>query len=46
MLLVPLAGKKKIKETSLIVKKGRLTEVAFLRYGNNVDALEPERMAG
>lgn len=46
MLLVPLAGKIYIKETSLIVMKKRLTEVAFLRYGNSVDALEPERMAG
>lgn len=45
MLLVPLAGKIYI-ETSLIVMKERLTEVAFLRYGNSVDALEPERMAG
>jgi hypothetical protein len=26
--------------------KERLTVVAFLRYGNNVDALEPERIAG
>ena len=24
----------------------RLTDVAFLRYGSNVNALEPERIAG
>jgi hypothetical protein len=24
----------------------RLTDVAFLRYGSRVDALEPERIAG
>ena len=44
MLLVPLAGKR--MKTSLMITRERLTEVAFLRYGNNVDALEPERIAG
>jgi hypothetical protein len=36
----------KNEETSLIIMKERLTDVAFLRYGNSVDALEPERIAG